>query len=157
MAFVIRGIDPSPYADLWSATDDALARHQAKRVTVAAFPGYPDRIGLDDAPLGEEVLLVNHEHLPVETPYRSRYAVYLRRGLQEPAEYRDQVPPALARRTLSVRAFSREDEAIDARIVEGSALAPVLEDMLNQPLAAYIHIHYAAFGCFAARADRCVG
>ena len=154
MAFVIRGIDPSLYHALWSLDDEALARRMAKRVTVTEFPGYPDRISLDDVPLGEEVLLVNHEHLPVDTPYRSSYAVYLRRRVDAQAEYVDDVPPALSRRTLSVRAFSPDHWAVDARLVEGSALVPVLEAMFSDPGVAYVHLHFATFGCFAARAER---
>lgn len=157
MAFVIRGIDPSPYRVLWALDDEALARQQARRVTVTECPGFPDRVGLDDVPVGETVLLVNHEHLPVDSPYRSRYAVYLRRSADAPAECIDTVPPALARRTLSVRAFSSEHCAVDARLVEGHALAPVLDAMLAQPLVAYVHVHYATFGCFAARAERASG
>ena len=60
MDFVIRGLDPAPFAPLFDLDDAALAARQAKRVTVASFPGYPDRISLDDAPVGEQVLLVNH-------------------------------------------------------------------------------------------------
>ena len=154
MSFVIRGIDPSPFRELWSLDDDALAARHAKRVTVSGFPGYPDRVTLDDAPVGEEVLLVNYEHLPVDSPYRSRYAVYVRKGETSPAEYVDAVPPALARRTLSVRAFSADDMAVDARIVEGADLAPVVAELFQNRKVAYIHAHYAKFGCFAARIDR---
>ena len=154
MDYVIRGIDPAPFAPLWSLDDAALAAHHARRVTVASFPGYPDRIGLDDAAVGETVLLVNHEHLPVDSPYRSRYAIYVREGQAAPAEYRNAIPPALARRTLSLRAFSAGHLAIDARLVEGAALAAAITDLFANPDAAYLHVHYATFGCFAARVDR---
>ena len=37
-------------------------------------PGFPCRVSLVDAEIGESVLLVNYEHLPAASPYRMRYA-----------------------------------------------------------------------------------
>jgi hypothetical protein len=36
--------------------------------------GFPCRVSLVDAEIGESVLLVNYEHLPAASPYRMRYA-----------------------------------------------------------------------------------
>jgi hypothetical protein len=39
----------------------------------------PCRVSLTDAQPGDEILLVNYEHHPVDSPYRRRYAVYVRK------------------------------------------------------------------------------
>ena len=48
-----------------------------------ATPGYPDRIEMRDCVAGETVLLVNYEHLPVASPYRSAHAIFVREGARE--------------------------------------------------------------------------
>ena len=59
-------------------SDEELTRHHALRVTATEYPGYPCRVTLDDAQPGEEVVLLNFEHLPVDSPYRSSHAIYVR-------------------------------------------------------------------------------
>jgi hypothetical protein len=76
MDFRITGIDPALYRDYFALDDGALARRFAQRRTVEAKPGAPCRVSLEDAEPGEIVLLVNHEHLPVDSPYRSRHATW---------------------------------------------------------------------------------
>ena len=41
-----------------------------------------------------------------------------------------------------------------ADLVEGSALAAHLTQLLGDVAIAYVHVHYAKTGCFAARVDR---
>jgi len=41
-----------------------------------------------------------------------------------------------------------------ADLIDGKDLGPALDRLLANPTAAYIHIHHARFGCYAARADR---
>lgn len=71
---------PAPFERLFGLPDEALAAAGAIRVIANAQPGFPCRITLADAAPGEALLLVNHEHLPVDTPYRSRHAIYVREG-----------------------------------------------------------------------------
>lgn len=157
MSFRITGLDPAPFAELWDLDEAALAARLARRVTVTARPGFPDRVGLEDLAVGEPALLVNFEHQPGHSPYESRYAVYVGRGRTAPALYVDAVPPALAVRTLSVRAFSAGDDVVDAVLVEGHDLPSRIEALFADPRVAYLHVHYAKFGCYAARVERVDG
>jgi hypothetical protein len=43
---------------------------------------------------------------------------------------------------------------VAADLVDGKDLASSLDRLLGDPCASYVHIHYAKFGCYAARADR---
>jgi hypothetical protein len=38
--------------------------------------------------------------------------------------------------------------------VEGGAAESLIERLLSNPQTAYVHAHYAKYGCFAARIDR---
>ncbi|MEG3176073.1 DUF1203 domain-containing protein [Sphingomonas sp. RB3P16] len=152
--FTIDGLDPAPFVPLYGLSDDALAERGALRMTVDATPGFPCRISLEDAVPGETVLLVNYEHLPVATPYRSRHAIFVREGALKAARFVDEVPPQLAIRLLSLRSFDRDGMMIEADVVEGRDLAAAIARFFADPRAAYLHAHNAKPGCFAARIDR---
>jgi hypothetical protein len=152
--FVIRGLDPAPFTALYGLSDAALAEQGVVRMAVDAKPGFPCRISLEDAAVGETMLLLNHEHLPVDSPYRQRHAIFVREGAAEPALFENEVPEQLAIRTLSVRAYDSDGMMTDADLVEGHALAALIDRFFADPSVAYLHAHNAKRGCFAARIDR---
>ena len=154
MSFRISGLDPGQFAAFAAMSDAELSRHRARRYTASGYPGFPCRVTLDDAQPGEEVILLNFEHLPVDSPYRSSHAIYVRTNATRKHECVDEVPPALARRLLSIRGFDAQDEMLSGEIVQGTDLAPYLEAQLADGNVAYLHAHYARRGCFAARIDR---
>lgn len=154
MSFSITGLDPAPFECLFGLSDDALADQGVVRMVADAKPGFPCRITLEDAEPGEALLLINHEHLPVDTPYRSSHAIFVRDGAIAPARYVDKVPNQLAIRLLSARAFDGSGMMTDADVIEGRDLAPLIDKMFADPKVAYLHAHNAKRGCFAARIDR---
>ncbi|MDG2534774.1 DUF1203 domain-containing protein [Sphingomonas sp. HITSZ_GF] len=154
MGYVIAGIDPAPFRHLYGLSDAALAAEQVVRMTVTAKPDAPCRVELVDVDPGETVLLVNHEHLPVATPYRSAHAIFVREGAEMPARFDNRVPEPLAIRLLSIRAFDDAGMMTDADVVEGCELEPLIARMFEDPAVAYLHVHNARRGCFAARVDR---
>jgi hypothetical protein len=82
-----------------------------------------------------------------------RFAVYVRRG-EQTFDAIDEVPEQLRTRTLAVRAFDANAMMLAWELVDGRHLTAGLERMLSDPRAAYVHIHFAAPGCYAARAER---
>ena len=154
MGFRSSGLPVSDFEGLFDLNDQALARRGVERVRIEAAHAAPCRITLEDAAPGETVLLLNHEHQPADTPYRSRHAIFVRETADETFDAVDVVPDAIRRRLLSVRAFDIGHRMVDADVVEGSALEELLEPMLAREDVAYVHLHYARRGCFAARAER---
>lgn len=154
MSYVIQGIDPAPFRHLYGLSDAALAAERVVRMTVTAKPDAPCRVELVDVDPGETVLLVNFEHLPVASPYRSAHAIFVREGAEVPARFVDAVPEPLAIRLLSVRAFDRDGMMTDAEVLEGRELEPLIARMFADPAVDYLHVHNAKRGCFAARVDR---
>ena len=154
MSFRITGLPAEEFAPLFALSDDELARRGAVRqIADGRVPGAPCRISLTDAQPGDELLLVNYEHHPVASPYRMRFAVYVRKG-EETFDAVDEVPEQLRIRTLAVRAFDRDGMMVDRELVEGDQLEAAIERLFAEPKAAYLHIHYAAPGCYAARVER---
>jgi hypothetical protein len=151
MSFRITGLPAEPFAHLFSLSDDELrARGAVRRIAEGKSPC---RVSLTDAQPGDELILVNYEHHPVDSPYRMRFAIYVRRG-EEQFEAIDQIPEQLRIRTLAVRAFDTNAMMVDWELVDGQQVEQTIERLLAIPSAAYLHIHFAAPGCYAARVER---
>ena len=154
MAFQITGLKLAEFAGLIGLADAELAAHNARRVVADRHPGFPCRVSLVDAQPGESLLLVNYEHLPVAGPYRSRYAIYVRENATDAQTAVGEIPQVLRNRLLSLRAFSAHGMLLEADVAEGNELAPAIERLLSPAEVAYLHVHNARPGCFAARVDR---
>ena len=155
MSFVITGLPIAPFQPLFELSDEALAERRIVRRTVDAPSGFPCRVTLEDARVGETVLLMNYEHQPADTPFRASHAIYVREGDHPTRRDVDAIPPALAVRPyISLRAFTDEGMMVDATVAPGAELSPAIEQMLERPDVAYLHAHYAGMGCYAARVDR---
>ena len=154
MALRILGLDPAPFLHLYGLSDAELATRGVIRQRVEEPHSAPDRIELRDAAPGEAVLLLNHEYQSADSPYRGRHAIFVREGASERFDAVDEVPEALRRRLLSVRAFDAAGMMVDADVVEGTALESLAERLLADPHVAYLHAHHARRGCYAARIER---
>ena len=154
MSFRIRGLPAEDFAHLFALSNEELAATGAmRRIADGRTPGYPCRISLTDSQPGDELLLVNYEHHPVSSPYRMRFAVYVRKG-ERTYDALDEIPEQLRIRTLAVRAFDQDAMMVGWELVDGHRLATAIERLFADPRAAYLHVHYAAPGCYAARIDR---
>jgi hypothetical protein len=155
MSFRITGLPAEPFAPLFDMSDEELAgRGAVRRIADGRTPGYPCRISLTDSQPGDQLILVNYEHHPVDSPYRMRFAVYVREG-EETYDRVDEIPEQLRVRSLAVRAFDADGMMAGWELVEaGGDLEAAIERLLGDPRAAYLHIHYAAPGCYAAKVER---
>jgi hypothetical protein len=151
MSFRITGLPSESFQHLFAMSDAELAEHGAVRRT--ATHSAPCRISLTDATPGDEVILTNFEHHAVDSPYRMRFAVYVRKG-ERTYDAVDQIPQQLRTRSLAVRGFDADGMMVGWELAEGAHLEDAIARLLADPRAAYLHVHYAAPGCYAARVDR---
>jgi hypothetical protein len=154
MPFLIRSLPKSHFQPFFELSEGERAARHAVGVIANKKPGFPCRVSLMDAEVGEEMILVNYEHQTAGTPFRSSHAVYVRREAHQANLQKDEVPEMLRSRTLSLRAFDGKGMMIAADLVDGLLLEKLIEEMFGDPGVAYIHIHFAKPGCYAARADR---
>jgi hypothetical protein len=154
MDFRIKGLRAGEFAHLAGLRDTRLAELGVQRLRVAQPHSAPDRVSLRDAEPGETVLLLNYEHQAADTPYRSRHAIYVIEGEQRTFDEVNVVPDPMRRRLLSLRAFDAQGMMIDADVVDGAQVEPLIEKLLGDTRTAYVHAHYARRGCFAARIER---
>jgi hypothetical protein len=153
MSFRIQGLLPETFVDLFALSDDALAARGARRVVADGKPGFPCRVSLTDAEIGDQVILTHYEHHAVASPFRSSYAIYVRAGEEQYDEI-DRIPPALRLRLISLRAFDRDGMLLDADVADGLELETLIERLFEHPRVEYQHAHFAKPGCYAALIER---
>lgn len=153
MTFRIAGLDPALFQGFHLLSEAELAARGVRRVRVEAKPGAPCRISLDDAEVGESVLLLSYLHQGADTPYRQQGPIFVR-DTHTRFEASGRMPPALARRTLSLRGFDAGGMMVEADVCEGADAPELIARFFANPAVDYIHAHYAKRGCFAARIDR---
>ena len=154
MSFQIFALDPDQFSHLFRQDDEVLARHGVLRKVADNNPGYPCRVSLQDAEVGETLLLLNFEHQPASTPYRSRHAIFVREGATRANPARNEVPEMFRHRLLSVRAFDAQGLMVEADVVDGTDLEYLITRLLDNSSTDYLHIHNARLGCYAARVER---
>ena len=154
MPFRILGLSPEPFAPLLNLDDEALLARGVHRFVAEEPYAAPCRVSLQDAEPGERLLLLNYEHQPAASPFRASGPIFVRENALAAFDAADVVPDVLLRRTLSARAYDVAAMMVKGQVVPGVETAGLLTDWLADPTVTEVHLHYAARGCFAARALR---
>ncbi len=153
MTYRIEGLKRAEFAPLFVMTDAELAEQGAIRMK-ADGPGFPCRISLEDAPAGEDVILLNYTSHAVATPYRSSYAIFVRPDAQEIDPLVDQTPPVFEGRPIALRGFDANGMLKNAGLALPGQADEKIKALFADPAITYIHAHNAAHGCFSARIER---
>lgn len=155
MSFQITGLSGPDFNHLFDLTDAQLRQRAMARVHVDAELAFPDRVSLADAPVGEELILLSHEHQPASSPFNASGPIFVSYSKRaDPVVCVDEVPASLERRPISLRAYDDNGMMVDAELVDGAVLAGVIERQFANGLVSYLHAHFALRGCYAARIDR---
>jgi hypothetical protein len=153
-SFRLTGIPHAQFAPLFALSDKELSRIPAQRIFADAKPGFPCRVSLADAQIGDELLLLPFEHQPAASPYRSSGPIFVRRAALCAVLPPGLIPDYVQTRLMSVRAYDATHRMIDASVTPGSEAGQIIEGMFSRPEAAYIHLHNAARGCFSCAVHR---
>ena len=154
MNFRITGLPAAPFQHLYGLPDEDLARFGVIRVVADAQPGFPDRIEMRDADIGEPLLLLNHCCQPAPTPYRASHAIFVREGATDSYDRINEVPEVMRTRLLSLRAYDIRGMMLDADVVDGRQVEALIDRLFANPEAACIHAHNAKRGCYSGRIER---
>lgn len=142
------------FQPLLALTDDELGQKGARRMTVDAKPGFPCRVSLEDAEIGEQVLLLSFTHHAVDSPYRAAGPIFVRETAKEPNLAAGEIPDVVSTRTMSVRAYDKNSMMIDGAVVPGSEIKAHIEKLFANPKIAYLHLHNAGAGCYSCKVER---
>jgi hypothetical protein len=152
--FIIKALPYSEFSDLFNLNDSDLIKIGAIRMKVDSKPGFPCRVSLQDAEIGEEVILINYEHHKTSSPYRSNGPVFIRKNAITAILKINEIPDMLINRLLSLRAFDKNGMLKLSTVCEGRNLSGELISFFKYEDVSYIHIHNAKPGCYNCMAER---
>jgi hypothetical protein len=152
--FQLQGLDPELFQSLFELNDAQLRARGIRRRVVDEFPGVPCRISLEDAALGEEVLLLPYEHQAVDSPYRASGPIFVRRGVACAQLAPGEVPEYVQRRLISLRAYDAQHLMVAADVLPGTQVAERLQQLFDDAGVDYVHLHNARPGCYSCLALR---
>jgi hypothetical protein len=143
-----------PFSALFALSDAKLREQNIRRVFATHKPGYPCRVGLIDAEIGDELLLLPFEHQPANSPYHSSGPIFVRKGSTQANIDHGVIPDYVRSRLISVRAYDANDLMADALVCAGADSAAAIEKFFDNDTIAYIHLHNAHRGCFSCAVNR---
>jgi len=123
-------------------------------MTVDEHPGFPCRVSLADAAVGETVLLVAYTHHDVPSPYRASGPIFVRRNATMATPAVDEIPAMFRHRLLSLRGYDASAMLVGADVVNGSDLEAAIRHFFASESVSYLHIHNARPGCYNCRVAR---
>jgi Protein of unknown function (DUF1203) len=153
-SFQLVGLPMNRFAHLFALSDADLATHHARRVVATTSPGFPCRVSLEDAQIGDELLLLPFEHQACNSPYKASGPIFVRKSAAQARFAPDVIPPYVHTRLISVRAYDAAHSMIQAEVCSGDDTRSAIESMFNHDAAAYIHLHNAKRGCFSCAIQR---
>jgi late competence protein required for DNA uptake (superfamily II DNA/RNA helicase) len=152
--FKIKALSCNQFLHLFSATEEALKKIGVVKMIVDKTPGFPCRVSLQDATIGEEVLLLPFQHHNTPSPYRATGPIFVRKNAIEATLVMNEIPKMLLHRLLSLRSYNKEGIMIHASVVEGKIIAETLQALFTNNEITYVHIHNAKPGCYNCLAER---
>jgi Protein of unknown function (DUF1203) len=153
-SFQLVGLDDAPFAQFFELSDERLAALGAVRKTATQSPGFPCRVSLEDAEVGEQLLLLPYVHQPAASPYRASGPIFIRKGAKTRKLAVGEVPAYVTRRLISIRAYDAAHMMVDAMVCEGARVGEEIARLFGNDVVAYIQLHNARQGCFSCQVNR---
>lgn len=152
--FKIKPLSNQEFSNLFELTDFELEKINVKRMIVDEFPGFPCRVSLQDAELGEEVILISYNHHKSTSPYKASGPIFVRKNAKSISLEINEIPKMFNHRLLSLRGYDKNGLMQDADLVKGTKLKEKLIQIFQNENIIYIHIHNAKPGCFNCLVER---
>jgi hypothetical protein len=152
--FQIKALQDGEFSTLFKLTDSELEKMSAIKMMVDKKPAFPCRVSLQDAEVGEEVILLSYPHHPVNSPYRSAGPIFIRKNAVTAKLDVNEIPQMLDHRLLSLRSYDKAGMMKEAVVSEGRELKDALGKAFADPEVEYIHIHNAKPGCYNCKVER---
>ncbi len=153
-SFRLVGLAADDFEPLFALDERTLAERGVRRVVADQAFGFPCRVSLEDAAVGDELLLLPFEHLRTRSPYRASGPVFVRAGARRAVLEPGLLPPYVTRRWMSVRAYDADDMMTAADVCDGAEVHGVIERLLADDAVAFLHLHNAKRGCYSCRVER---
>ena len=152
--FRILPIEQSAANRVREARDDGHGNREIQP-TVAQEPGaYPCRVCLEEAGVGEEVLLFSYCPFHHPVPYQNLGPIFVHAHSCVPYDRPGSVPELMRRRLLALRGYDADGRMKECDVVQGAELESVVDRFFRNSEVAVIHAHNARAGCFVCTIER---
>jgi len=152
--FKVKAIEYKNVSHLFKLTDEELSKLAAARIVVDEKPGFPCRISLQEANIGETIIALSYSHHNVNSPYKSSGPIFIRADVTTAQPETNEIPAILTHRLLSIRAYDCDHMMINATITQGEELKKAIQSFFANESILYLHIHNANPGCFNCHVER---
>ncbi|WNJ94884.1 DUF1203 domain-containing protein [Vibrio ruber] len=146
--FIIKALDDKYFSQYLQMNEEQLARVNGCWLTADETPGYPCRVTLQEAEVGEKILLIHYPYHDVKSPYRATGPIFVRANKTMVELAINEIPEILQTRLLSVRAYDVNSMMVHAETVQGPALEDVIRNNFKNDQVHYLQIHNGNPGCF---------
>ncbi len=154
MNFRIKALDDREFLALFNLGNSELEKIGAVKMIVDEFPGFPCRVSLEDAEIGEEVILLPYQHHKTNSPYQSSGPIFVRKIAKSSIYEINEIPKMFNHRLLSLRGYDKNAIMKDATVIEGNNLKGQIFKIFENDDIQYIHIHNAKPGCYNCLVER---
>lgn len=146
--FQINPISGAEFQLFFNLSEKELAKSGIVKMIVDEYPGFPCRVTLEDAKIGEEVILFPFEHHSTDSPYQASGPIFIRKNVVPVELAVNEIPPILKHRFLSLRGYDQTGIMKAAVTTWGKDLANEIGKIFDDNRIEYIHVHNANPGCF---------
>ena len=154
MEFRISALDDQIFNSFFELNDAELEKVGGKRIIVDEKPGYPCRVSLEDAEIGEEVILVPFEFHKTKSPYQAKGPIFIRKGVKTKKMDKNEIPKMLNHRLLSFRGYDKSGFMKSALTEKGNKTIEIIGKIFENKNIEYIHVHNSSPGCYNCQVNR---
>ena len=150
--FIIKAIEQKHLSELSGKTSNLF--RNARWIIAESKPGYPCRVSLKEAEIGERILVVTYKYHDVDSPYQASGPIFIRENAETAKLKTNEIPEVLTERVLSVRAYNFDSEMIAAETTQGLGLSQTIRKQFLNGEVDYLQVHNANPGCFSCNVFR---
>lgn len=154
ISFQLSAIKYQTIEHFFNLNQNGLNKIGAVRQIADSNPGYPCRVSLSDAKIGEVVILFPYTHHDVNSPYKATGPIFVRQGAMNAEPKVNEIPSFLNHRLLSLRVYDCKAMMIDAHTIKGVVLRETINKIFKNKDALYIQVHNSGPGCYNCQIDR---
>lgn len=154
MNFKIYALDHKEFTPYFNLSDIELEKIGVQKMIVDEYPGYPCRVSLEDAEIGEEVLLLSYNFHKTNSPYNAKGPIFVRKNKATREYSKNEIPKMLLHRLLSFRGYDKNGIMKSAITESGQKSKEIIEEIFENNDIEYIHIHNSSPGCYNCEVKR---
>ena len=154
MNFLITALGHESFESMFKLSDKELSELGGMKMIVDEKPGFPCRVSLEDANIGEEVILVPFEHHKTNSPYQAKGPIFVRKGQKQRKLEVNEIPKMLEHRLLSFRGYDNDGIMKSAKTESGKDSLRIIREIFGEKSIEYIQIHNSSPGCYNCQVNR---